>query len=131
MSDEFYTYIALLSNSMTPDYIDSIIGMKCDESHRIGDLRKPTIIKEKENAWIIKSRLARNMSLQDHITDLIFRVSPIKEKISYLATQHDIKTYFVCVIFTSQRPSLFFTPEQLETIYKIKAQLDIDLYFIP
>ena len=131
MEDEIYTELVILSHKLTPGQLNMTLGIKCDESHMIGDLRKHTIIHEKENAWAIKSRLPRNAPLKEHITHLLERVSPITEKIKNIAEQPDVEVEFVCIIFTSNRPAMFFTKEQVATICAMGASIDIDLYLLP
>ena len=131
MKDEFSARLDIISHSITPEELNNTLGMTCDESHYIGDLRKNTIIHEKENDWTIKSRLPRTSPLEDHIVDLLERISPITDKIRSVADKSDVEIEVICVIFTSERPAIFFTKEQVKTIYEMGASIDIDLYWVP
>jgi hypothetical protein len=131
MSEEFYTELVITSHTLTPTDLNLILGIECDEGHVIGDLRKPTIIREKENAWTIYSRISRDNTLEKHIYDLLERVTPIIDKVGNLANRPDVEVFFTCVIYTSNRPTMFFTKEQVATIYAMGASIDIDLYFLP
>ncbi len=131
MTNEFYTRLGIYSKTLTPSQVNSILGIKCDKGYRVGDIRKPTTIREKENGWVIKSRLSREVPLADHIKDLLERTSPMMDKIRRLADQPDVKVEFSCVVFTSERPEINFLKEEVAAICSIGASLDIDLYILP
>jgi hypothetical protein len=131
MSEEYYSELIITSKTITPAQISNLLGMQYDKSHVIGDLRKHTIIREKENAWILESHLSRSISINEHIGELLERVTPIIEKIGQLINQSDIEVQFGCVIFTSKRPRLSFSKEQVVSISKMGASIDVDLYLMP
>jgi hypothetical protein len=131
MCEEYYSELIITSNTITPIQISNILGILYDECHLVGDLRKNTIIQEKENVWIIRSHLLRSISINEHINELLERISPTIERIGELATQHEIRVQFSCVIFTSTRPPLSFSREQVVLISKLGANIDIDLYLLP
>lgn len=131
MIDEFNAKLGIFSTKLTPNELDSILGIKCDKSYLIGDRRGNTIIHEKENGWIVYSRVSRNAPLLDHICDVIERISPIKEKIGNVARQPDVEVEFGCTVRTRNRPAIFFTKEQIKVIHAMGASIDIDLYLLP
>jgi hypothetical protein len=131
MEDEFYTKLGIYSPNLTPDQINTILGMKSDKSYLTGEIIKPSIIRHKTNGWIIYSRLSRNIPLEEHVKDLIKRVTPIVEMIKQLVERPDIEVEFGCIIYTSDRPAIFFTKEQIATISSMGASIDIDLYLLP
>ena len=131
MNEEFYTELVVTSRTLTPEHLNSVLGMRFDKGYHTGDVRGRSTIKSKENSWIIYSRISRNLPLENHIKDLLEGVSPISEKIRTVADQSDFEVIFGCIIYTRDRPALFFTKEQVATIYRMGAGIDIDLYFLP
>lgn len=131
MSEEYYTELIITSQTISPIQISKMLGIQCDECHAKGDLRKRTLIDEKENSWILKSNLSKNISINEHIGELLVRVSPKAGIIGELVNQSDIEVQFSCVIFTSRRPPLSFSKEQVALINKMRANIDIDIYLIP
>ncbi|MFC1941653.1 DUF4279 domain-containing protein [Chloroflexota bacterium] len=131
MSDEIYAELVILSDTLTPDQVNSCLDMKYDKSHLKGDTIQPSTIRTKRNAWIIYSRVPRNTPLQAHIEDLLDRVSPIIQKIRNIADQPNVEVEFNCVVSTIDRPAMFFTKEQVAAICKMGASIDIDLYLQP
>ncbi len=131
MSIESYTRLGIFSPILTPEEVDSALGIKCDKSYHSGDLRKPTIIREKKNGWIINSRLPRDASLEDHIKDLLSRVSGLEDKIRELADRPGVEAEFTYVVFTNERLILFFPRKVVDTFFRMGVDLDIDFYILP
>jgi hypothetical protein len=131
MSDEIYTELVIFSDTLIPDQINTFLGMTCDKSRLKGDTIGRSIIRAKSNEWIIYSRVPRNTPLSNHIEDLLDRVSPVIEKIRNLVDRADIEVELNCVIYVADSPAMFFTREQVATIGKMGAGVDIDLYILP
>ena len=131
MREEFKAKLGIFSATLTPDKLDSILGMKCDKGYLIGDRRGNTIIHEKENGWIVYSRVSRSAPLQDQICDVIERISPIKEMIGNIAKQPGVEVEFGCAIRMRNMPAIFFTKEQIAVIHAMGASIDIDLHLLP
>jgi hypothetical protein len=129
MADEFYAKLGIFSSTLTPDQVNSILGIKCDQSYLIGDRRGRTNILEKENGWIIFSNIPRDAPLEDHVKNLLERVSPIIDKIRGIADRPDAEVELGCVIHANEEPPLFFTKEVVATLHRMGASIDVDLYF--
>ena len=131
MADTYYTEFGIYSRSLTPEQIDEFIGITCDRGYHVGDRRKPTIILEKDNGWLLYSQISRDNLLECHVRSLLERLKPFTEKIRQLANKPDVEVEFGCVVFTSRRPILHFAKEQVEAIQHLGASVDIDLYWLP
>ena len=131
MKEQYYTELEILSENLAPDNINSILGMTCDKSWSIGEVIKPSSRRAKKNICDYYSRIEQDAPLEDHIKDLLERVSPIIGKIKSLSIQPGIDVWFNCVVHTNTRPAIFFTNEQISTINAMNANLDVDLYWIP
>jgi hypothetical protein len=129
MRDEFYAKPGIFSSTLTPDRINSMLGIKCDKGYLTGDRRGGTIIREKENSWIIYSRVPRDFPLKDHIEDILERVAPVANKIRKITDQPDTEVELGCVIHAIKEPPLFFSREQVSILCEMGASIDVDLYF--
>jgi hypothetical protein len=128
MQDQFSAKIGIFSETITPDRISEIVGIKPDKIYIKGDRRGKSSIKQKENGWIIYSRIRRDSPLQDHISDLFERIYNKTDEIAEITKQPNTEVELGCTVWSSDRPPLYFTKEQISIISKIQASLDIDLY---
>jgi hypothetical protein len=131
MKDEYYTELVVLSQTLNPEQLNAIVGMNCDKSRLAGASIGSSLIRARKNTWIIYSRLPRDLHIENHIEDLLKRVSPITDKIRRLADQPDVEVVFGCVIYTREQPAMDFNREQVAAICDLGARIDIDLYFLP
>ncbi len=128
--DEFYAelWVRSFDETPTPNELDSLLGVKCDRGFL--DVRPSTTIRYK-SGWLLRSRLPGKAPLEDHVKDLLERVSPIAEKIGSIAQRPNVEVQFGCVIYTSTRQEFYFTREQVAAICAMGAYIDVDLYFLP
>lgn len=128
LKTKFYAHSGIFSPTLSPEEINSILGISCDEGYHTGDQRGKTIIHEKENGWMIFSQVPRKPPMEDHIKNILDRVSPITDKIRTLSERSDVSVQLGLVIYTEDRPALFFTKEQVRAICDIGASIDVDIY---
>ena len=129
MAGEFYAKLGIFSEVLTPEQINAILGIECDKGYRTGDKRGGTIIREKENGWIIFSRISRDAPMEDHIEDLMGRVASVIDKIRNIADQPGTEVELGCVVHSKEEPPLFFTKEVIAVLCRMGACIDVDLYY--
>jgi hypothetical protein len=125
---EFKAKLGIFSQNLKPEDLNSILGIHCDKGYLKGDLRGP-IIREKENGWIIYSRIPKYAPLKEHINDILARVSQVTDKIRDLADKPDVKMEFGCTIHADESPPLDFDKEIVAALCQIGARIDVDLYY--
>jgi len=130
MNEENFVRLKIISPIYTPEYIDNFVGICHDKSWKTGDCRGRTIIKEKNNGWILNSLLEKEKHLYDHIESLIKRIDPIAEKIKSLSKESHVEVEFSCAIYYKNEPPLHFDANIVSKISYIGASLDIDLYYM-
>ncbi len=130
MQEEFGAKLGIFSDIIPPDKISEIVGIKPDKSYLKGERRGKTKIQQKENGWIIYSKVGRNAPLQDHINNLIERIENHTDQIANIAKNQDVEVELGCTVWSDDRPPLYFTKEQISILNKICAGIDIDLYMI-
>ena len=128
--DEVYAQLEIFSKHLTPTQLDSIIGIKCDRSWLMGDLRKGTILREKQNGWILSSGLPPSPLLRDHVDALVTRISPFVNNFKPLINDVDIWIQFACIVYMYSDPAhgLHFDKATISMLHEIGACLDVDVY---
>jgi hypothetical protein len=130
VAGEFYARLGIYSPTLTIDQISSFIGLKCDRSQTKGDLQRPHgIIHIQNNSWFIFSQLPRDAPLEDHVNNVLERVSSVVDKIRIVADQSGNDVELSCVIHSKDKSPLNFTKETIAAICRMGASIDIDLYF--
>ena len=131
MNNSSYTEVDISSLTLTPDEMNSILGMKYDHYHIKGNSRSKTTIKATYHRWIIYSRISRELPIEAHVEDLLARIIPIRDTIKKISKHSDVNVSFGCVIHTKDRMEFIFTNEQISIINDLGASIDIDLYLLP
>ncbi|MCE5311746.1 MAG: DUF4279 domain-containing protein [Nitrospiraceae bacterium] len=128
MSTKTFVRLKIISDSLTPTDIQSVVGISCDKSWKIGDFRANTIINEKNNGYIVDSGLSIQASLEEHLRNLLLKVTPYSQGIKSLSDDNIVE--FSCVMYLedNERPAIYFEKEIVNEINKLGASLDIDLY---
>lgn len=120
--------LKVTSSERSPEQITQAIGLPSSKSWHIGDNRANTIISEKLNGWIFESNLPHSASLEDHVGNLLDRLSTQTVEIKHISEKDSVE--FSCVVYASATPALNFSKEVLQCICEMGASLDIDLYII-
>ncbi|MBI5559211.1 MAG: DUF4279 domain-containing protein [Deltaproteobacteria bacterium] len=128
MNTETFVSLTIVSSMHRPEDINSLVGVHCDRSWKIGDLRAKTTIKEKDNGWILNSGLKVKDSLSEHMKALLEKIAPISSKIQTLSSDNYVE--ISCAIYAKEPPSLHFEKDTIHRINQLGASLDIDLYII-
>jgi hypothetical protein len=128
MNQETYVCLKIFSEKMTSDEITAAVGVHCDRSWKIGDIRGKTIIKEKNHGWVVESGLSKEATLEEHIEALMRRLEPFINKIQQLSGQNDV--CFSCVIYSEYNPPLFFEKAVIKWISALGACMDLDTYVL-
>ena len=123
---ESFVRLKLMSSELTSRELDIYVGLQCDYSWGKGDLRKNTIIKEKNNGWVIESNLDHSDDINDHLNNILERVAGLANKISSLSQR--VKILVSCAIYADDVPSLYFDKDTVKKIAALGADFDIDLY---
>lgn len=75
------------------------------------------------------STLANTESIELHIANLLARLEPHVEGIASLADR-GCYVQFGCAVYMISAPPIYFSPDQIQQIGRMKAGLDLDLYIM-
>lgn len=118
--------LKIRSVSITPEEIESTLMLRADRSWHIGTTRPKTIIREKDNGWLLESALPQHVDLEDHIASLAAKLRPMQEHLQAIARNATIE--MSCVIYAEHEPALYFSVDTIQALGELGAGLDIDLY---
>jgi len=124
---EVIARLTIFSKEYTPDQISEILNIFPDEIILMNEIRvKGTNLKWEKNYWTINSKIDKNLSLSEHIDDLISKIKPSLDRFMLLVDKCGLE--ISCEIMADSNPEIHFTSEQLKIFSTINAELDIDLY---
>ena len=129
--DEIRMSLVIGSTEHTPEQLDSIVGMRCDEYHLKGSPILQSGRTHKENYWEVYSGLPRDASFQEHLTALLARVSPFAENIRSLSGSARVELSCVLYLREAQGPDSWFDSSAVKAIADLGASIDLDIYLLP
>ena len=118
--------LKVLSPDRTPDQITAAVGLECDSCWRIGDERAHTIIKEKDNGWVLGSGLPGTATLEEHVEALLSVIDARADSLKSMTPTSEV--VISCVIHADTPPALYFDGSVINRLARLGANLDIDLY---
>ncbi len=129
-SETCLVQLAILSKTLEPESIENTIGLKADRIWKLGEIRKPTILKEKENGWLLESSSESYFDLESHLDFLQKRLSGFEKKIKNLVNKGDYEIQVSCIFYCKEVPALNFENRQINWLNSLGASLDIDVIII-
>ncbi|MBI3289121.1 MAG: DUF4279 domain-containing protein [Elusimicrobia bacterium] len=120
--------LKITSVALSAQDIEARLGLKPDESWKIGERMGAFGSVSKEHGYALDSTASHAASVSDHARSLIKRVADVVQKIAEVSTQ--AKVEIVCVIRAKTPPSLAFDRDDLRWFAAMGARLDIDLHLI-
>lgn len=125
---ENYVRLMVLSESVSPEAIRNQLGIFGDDIWRIGDKRKNTIVLEKENGWVLRSKKEKFAYLEDHLENIRELIKGYEGNFKAISDTLDCEVQLSYAVYCEDEPPLFFEKEIIAWLDSIGASLDIDLY---
>ena len=120
--------LRILSLTLTPQDIEARIGLKPEESWRIGDRLGAFGAAARDHGFVIESGALASSPFQDYMTALIRKIAPAAQKIGALGDQCAIEV--VCTLHCKAAPLLTFERDDLRWIGVMGARLRIDTFVV-
>jgi hypothetical protein len=120
--------LRITSLIMAPQDIEARIGLKPDESWKIGDRQGAFGASARDHGFVIESDALSSSPFQDYMTALIRRIAPAAQKIGTLGGQCAIEV--VCTLHRKVAPLLAFERDDLRWIGVMGARLRIETFVI-
>lgn len=123
---QVFVKLQVTSNKMDAIGIEASLKIKPDTIWSVGDVRKNTIIQEKNNGWAIECRVDDCESVEEPLSLILDRLAQNISAFNVLSD--DCEILLRCAVYSEEVPSFYITNECLKRISLMNADLDFDLY---
>ena len=120
--------LKITSKTLTAADIEARLGIKPDESWKIGDMTGAFGAILKEHGYALDSAASQTAPISEHLRSVIKRIAPAAKKMGEISVQATVE--MTCSIRAKAAPPLAFGREELRWLAAIGASLDIDLHII-
>jgi hypothetical protein len=120
--------LKIASDRYAPEEISSFIGLKPDDSLRVGEVPRPEATPKGSHGWVIKSDAAPSAPLEAHIERLIERIGHAVPRLRTLGSECTITV--LGSAHTDSPLLVDLEPHLVAAIDEIPAILGIDIYAI-
>ncbi len=120
--------LKITSQTLTAAQIEAHLGIKPDESWKLGDRTGTFGALLKEHGYILDSTAMMTTRVDDHFRSFLKRIAPVAQKIGEISTQ--AKVQVVCEIICRNIPPVAFSRDDLRWLAAIGAQLDVEISMV-
>ena len=120
--------LKITSKVLTAADIEARLGLKPDESWKIGEAMGTFSVVLKEHGYVIDSQASMTAPISEHLRSVIKRIAPAAKMIGEVSAQATVE--MSCRIHTKAVPNLAFERDDLRWLAAIGARLEIDLHMI-
>lgn len=117
--------LRITSATLTAAEIEAKLGIKPDESWKIGDRTGTFGAVLKDHGYALDSTAMMTTRLEDHFRSMLKRIAPVAQKIGEISAQ--AKVEIVCSIITKTIPPVSFQKDDLRWMAAMGAQLEVEI----
>jgi hypothetical protein len=117
--------LRITSPTLTAAEIETRLGIKADESWKIGDRTGTFGAVLKDHGYAIDAVSPYSINLADHMRAMIKRIAPVAQKIGEISTL--AKVEMICTMFCKTAPPISFERDDLRWLAAIGASLDVSV----
>lgn len=117
--------LRITSATMTAAAIEEKLGIKADESWKVGDLSGTFGAILKDHGYALDAVAPYTIKLEDHLRAMIKRIAPVAQKIGEISGE--AKVEMVCTMFCKAAPPIAFSRDDLRWIAAIGGSLDVEV----
>ncbi len=128
MREQTDVRLRILSQTLTPQDIEARIGLKPNESWKIGDRLGAFGASAREHGFVIESGALASSPFQDYMTALIRKIAPAAQKIGALGDSCVVEV--VCTLHRKAAPLMTFERDDIRWIGVMGAKLRLDTFVI-
>lgn len=125
MREQIQVRLKITSTTLTTAQLEAAIGLKPDESWKIGDRFGAFGVLEKAHGFVLEGNTSHMEPLERHVQAMIKRVAPYAQRIGALGDQ--VMVELGCIAAVKQVPRLSITRDELRWIAVMGARLDLDI----
>lgn len=120
--------VKISSSTVTAEDLAARLGVKPDQSWKAGAMRGAFRVVEKQHGFVLDSKLQPYSGLEDHVQDMIKRLSPCAQKLGALAAEVTVE--FNCTVARKTAPQIKFGRDELRWLAVMGARLVVDTTII-
>lgn len=117
--------LRITSATLTAVDIEAKLGIKPDESWKIGDRTGTFGAILKDHGYALDSTAMMTTRLEDHFRSILKRISPVAQKIGEISAS--AKVELVCSIIAKHIPPVSFQRDDLRWLASMGAQLEVEI----
>ncbi len=123
---EQYAYFTI-TDSFAPDEITRRVGVAPTDSWQKGELHPTRGLERKFSRWSLRSRLASDSSLEDHIKDVLEQLDQSPSAFQLVSNEFEGCMQLVGY-FHQGYPGIHFTAQIVQGLSKYGLSVDFDFY---
>lgn len=120
--------LRITSPTLTAAEIETRLGIKADESWKIGDRTGTFGATLKDHGYALDAVSPYSIKLADHMRAMIKRIAPVAQKIGEISAV--AKVEMICTMFCKSTPPISFERDDLRWLAAIGASLDVEVGMI-
>jgi len=117
--------LRITSPTLTAADIEARLGIKADESWKIGDRTGTFGAILKDHGYALDAVALYTLKLDDHMRAMIKRIAPVAQKVGEISGE--AKVEMVCTLFCRTAPPIAFTRDDIRWLAAIGASLDVEV----
>jgi hypothetical protein len=117
--------LRITSLTLTAAQVEAHLGIKPDESWKIGDRTGTFGALLKEHGYVLDSTAMMTTNAADHFRSLLKRIAPVAAKIGEVSAQAKVEV--VVSIITRNIPPVSFERDDLRWLAAMGAKLDVEI----
>lgn len=117
--------LRITSPTLTAPQIEAHLGLKPDDSWKIGDRTGTFGALLKEHGYVLDSTAMMTNNPADHFRSLLKRIAPVAQKIGEVSAQAKVEV--IVSIITRNIPPVSFERDDLRWLAAMGAKLDVEI----
>jgi hypothetical protein len=108
--------------------ISKVLALQPTKTWKLGDSIGRSSLCYEHNGWSLSVQIPGSEDLEEHIAQLLNKLSPAWDKLIKLGHAYDAE--FACVIYSykTQGPGVHLSKKMLQSMAEINAEFDVDYY---
>jgi hypothetical protein len=120
--------LRITSPTLSPQDIEARLGIKPDESWKLGDRVGTFKSVQKLHGYELNSTLFPSAQLLEHYRGMIKRIAPVAQKIGEISAQGTVE--MVCKLQVKALPPIAFERDDIRWLAALGARLDFDILLL-
>ena len=120
--------LKITSATLTAAEVEAKLGIKPDESWKIGDRTGTFGAILKDHGYLLDANALYTTDLAVHMAAMIKRIAPVAQKIGEISAQ--AKVEMICTMFCKTPPPLTFKRDDIRWLAALGASLDLEIGII-